>query len=186
MLNMGFVVDVPRTGVYVQTYPRILQKVDPQQSVIVGGFWQTMNVVAITRSASPTLTRATRTFSHLPDPQEGRTESRTSRDVRTTSAPPWPNPTPVVPTASGETSSLPQTRPDAPICWIDSPESRALPPLTGKSRGPGTPLDLTVRSRRRGPTPPPPPRASNEGHFSDTDLPPTATTSTRPPPCHSP
>jgi hypothetical protein len=62
------VVEVPRTGVYVQTYPRILQKVDPQQSVIVGGFWQTMNVVAITRSASPTLTRATRTFSHLPDP----------------------------------------------------------------------------------------------------------------------
>jgi hypothetical protein len=31
----GVVVEVPRTGVYVQTYPRILQKVDPQQSVIV-------------------------------------------------------------------------------------------------------------------------------------------------------
>jgi hypothetical protein len=104
------------------------------------------------------------------NPQEGRTESRTSRDVRSTSAPPWPNPAPVGPTASGETSSLPQTRPAAPICWIDSPDSRALLPLTGKLRGPGTALDLTVRSRRRGPTLPPPPRASNEGHFSDTDL----------------
>jgi hypothetical protein len=75
------------------------------------------------------------------NPLEGRTGTRTSRDVRSTSAPPRPNPTPVGPTASGETSSLPQTRPAAPICWIDSPDSRALPPLTGEPRGPGTPLD---------------------------------------------
>jgi hypothetical protein len=120
------------------------------------------------------------------NPQEGRTETRTSRDVRSTSAPPRPNPTLVGPTASGETSSPPQTRPVAPICWIDSSDSRALPSLTGESRGPGTPLDLTVRSRRRGPTLPPPSRASNEGHSSDVDLPPTTTTSTWPPPCHSP
>jgi hypothetical protein len=120
------------------------------------------------------------------NPQEGRTETRTSRDVGSTSAPPRPNPTLVGPTASGETSSPPQTRPVAPICWSDSSDRRALPSLTGESRGPGTPLDLTVRSRRRGPTPTPPSRASNEGHSSDVDLPPTTTTSTWPPPCHSP
>ncbi|KAH0815061.1 hypothetical protein GEV33_007730 [Tenebrio molitor] len=115
---------------------------------------------------------------------EERTETRTTRDVRSTSAPPRPNPTPVGPPASGETSSLSQTRPAALICWINSPDSRALPPLTGESRGPGTPMDLTVRSQRHGPPPPPPPRASNEGPSSDTDLPPTATTSTWPPPRH--
>ncbi|KAH0818193.1 hypothetical protein GEV33_004600 [Tenebrio molitor] len=120
------------------------------------------------------------------NPQEGRTETRTSSDVRSTSAPPRLNPTLVGPTASGETSSPPQTRPVAPICWSDSSDRRALPSLTGESRGPGTPLDLTVRSRRRSPTPPPPSRASNEGHSSDVDLPPTTTTSTWPPPCHSP
>jgi hypothetical protein len=120
------------------------------------------------------------------NPQEGRTETRTTRDVRSMSAPPQPNPMPVGPTASGETPSLPQTRPAAPICWINRTDSRGLPPLTGESRGPGTPMDLTVRSQRHGPPPPPPPRASNEGPSSDTDLPPTATTSTWPPPCHSP
>jgi hypothetical protein len=74
------------------------------------------------------------------NPQEGRTETRTTRDVRSTSAPPRPNP---------------------------------------------TPMDLTVRSQWHGPSPPPPPRAANEGPPSDTDLPPTATTSTWTPPCHS-
>jgi hypothetical protein len=121
------------------------------------------------------------------NPQEGRTETRTTRGVRSMSAPPQPNPMPVGPTASGETPSLPQTRPAAPICWINRTDSRGLPPLTGESRGPGTPMDLTVRSQRRGPPPPPPPpRASNEGPPSDTDLPPPATTSTWPPPCHLP
>jgi hypothetical protein len=72
------------------------------------------------------------------NPQEGRTETRTTRDVRSTSAAPRPNP---------------------------------------------TSMDLTVRSQWRGP-PPPPPRPSNEGPTSDTDLPPTATTSTWTPPCH--
>jgi transposase InsO family protein len=67
------------------------------------------------------------------NPQEGRTENRTTRDVRSMSAPPQPNPMPVGPTASGEASSLPQTSKPS----------------------------------------------------SDTDLPPTATTSTWTPPCHS-
>jgi hypothetical protein len=43
------------------------------------------------------------------NPQEGRTETRTNRNVRSTPAPPQPNPTPEDPAASGETSLLPQT-----------------------------------------------------------------------------
>ncbi|KAH0819470.1 hypothetical protein GEV33_003321 [Tenebrio molitor] len=49
------------------------------------------------------------------NPQEGRTETRTTRNVRSTPAPPQPNPTPVGLTASGEASSLPPTA--TPSTW---------------------------------------------------------------------
>jgi hypothetical protein len=42
----------------------------------------------------------------------------------------------VGPTASGETPSFPQARPAASICQIDGSDRRALPRLTGESRGP--------------------------------------------------
>jgi hypothetical protein len=98
----------------------------------------------------------------------------------------------VGPTASGETPSLPRTRPAASICRIDGSDRRALPQLTRESRGPGTPLNLTVRSRRRGPTPPlpplPPPRVPDKGHFPDDSTPLTLTPTGPPegPPAGSP
>ncbi|KAH0821772.1 hypothetical protein GEV33_001019 [Tenebrio molitor] len=90
-------------------------------------------------------------------PQKGKMRTRTPKDVRNAPAPLRTSPTPVGPTASGKTPSLPRTRPAASICRIDGSDRRALPKLTRESRGPATPLDLTVRSRRRGTTPPLPP-----------------------------
>jgi hypothetical protein len=49
------------------------------------------------------------------NPQEGRTETRTTRNVRSTPAPPQPDPTPVGLTANGEASSLPPTA--TPSTW---------------------------------------------------------------------
>ncbi|KAH0820391.1 hypothetical protein GEV33_002401 [Tenebrio molitor] len=48
-------------------------------------------------------------------PQEGRTETRTTRNVRSAPAPPQPDPTPVGLTANGEASSLPPTA--TPSTW---------------------------------------------------------------------
>jgi transposase InsO family protein len=48
-------------------------------------------------------------------PQEGKRRTRTRKNVRNAPAPPRTSPTPVGPTASGETPSLPQTRPAASI-----------------------------------------------------------------------
>jgi hypothetical protein len=97
-------------------------------------------------------------------PQEGKMRTRTSKGVRHAPAPPRTSPKPVGPTASGETPSLSQTRPAASICRIDGSDRRALPRLTGESRGPGTPwtspsaADNVVQRRRpvfpTGATPP--------------------------------
>jgi hypothetical protein len=87
-------------------------------------------------------------------PQEGKMRTRTPKGVRHAPAPPRTSPKPVGPTASGETPSLSQTRPAASICRIDGSDRRALPRLTGESRGPGTPwtspsaADNVVQRRR--------------------------------------
>jgi hypothetical protein len=59
--------------------------------------------------------------------QKGKMRTRTPKDVRIAPAPLRTSPTPVGPTASGETPSLPQTRPAASICRIDGLDRRALP-----------------------------------------------------------
>jgi hypothetical protein len=60
-------------------------------------------------------------------PQKGKMRTRTPKDVRNAPAPLRTSPTPVGPTASGETPSLPRTRPAASICRIDGSDRRALP-----------------------------------------------------------
>jgi hypothetical protein len=107
-------------------------------------------------------------------PQEGKRRTRTRKNVRNAPAPPRTSPTPVGPTASGETPSLPQTRPAASI--PDRRLGQAGPPSADREpRGPGTPLDLTVRNRPRGPTPPlPPPRVPDRSHApNNNNTPPT-------------
>ncbi|KAH0820912.1 hypothetical protein GEV33_001879 [Tenebrio molitor] len=107
-------------------------------------------------------------------PQDGKRRTRNPKEVRN---PPTPSQT--GPTASGENPMLPQTRPAASICWTDGSDRQALPRLTGESRGPGTPMDLTVRSRQRDPTPPlpslPPPRVPDRSHSPGDSTPPIST-----------
>jgi hypothetical protein len=107
-------------------------------------------------------------------PQNGKRRTRNPKDVRNPPALPRTGPT-----ASGENPLLPQTRPAASICWTDGSDRRALPRLTGVSRGPGTPMDLTDRSRQRDPTSPLPPlplpRVPDRSHSPDDSTPPIST-----------
>jgi hypothetical protein len=106
-------------------------------------------------------------------PQDGKRRTRNPKEVRNP-----PTPLQTGPTASGENPLLPQTRPAASICWIGGSDRRAFPRLTGESRGPGTPMDLTVRRRQHDPTPPlplPPPRVPDRSPSPGDSTPPIST-----------
>jgi transposase InsO family protein len=114
-------------------------------------------------------------------PQEGKRRTRTRKDVRNAPASHG--------RARRQWAQLPagkpprSRRPDQPPQYrIDGSDRRALPRLTGEPRGPGTPLDLTVRNRRRGPTPPlPPPRVPARSHAPNNNNTPPTPTPTDPP-----